>query len=144
VRPVTRPRCRAAHLHDLPDAGVTGVRPWLSVFQAAPYPAPARLDRIDVAIIGELTSGGALRTALGALAPDGATVDSPACDVDLAGAALAVMVDDVPSLRPLAATATTTGWTLAAPLAGDPVYLVAQPPGGAAPWLIAGRTYRGY
>jgi hypothetical protein len=54
------------------------------------------------------------------------------------------MVDDVPSLRPLAATATATGWTLAAPLAGDPVYVVAQPPGGAAPWLVAGRTYRGY
>jgi hypothetical protein len=40
--------------------------------------------------------------------------------------------------------ATATGWTLAAPLAGDPVYLVAQPPGDAAPWLVAGRTYRGY
>jgi hypothetical protein len=52
--------------------------------------------------------------------------------------------DDVPSLHPLAATATATGWTLAEPLAGDPVYLVAQPPGEAAPWLVAGRTYRGY
>jgi hypothetical protein len=32
-----------------PDAGVTGVRLWLSVFLAAPYPTPARLDRIDIA-----------------------------------------------------------------------------------------------
>jgi hypothetical protein len=127
-----------------PDAGVTGVRLWLSVFQAAPYPAPARLDRVDVAVIGELGGDGALRTALGALAPDGVTVGSPRRGVELAGATLAVMVDDVPSLRPLAATATATGWTLAAPLAGDPVYVVAQPPGGAAPWLVAGRTYRGY
>jgi hypothetical protein len=23
-------------------------------------------------------------------------------------------------------------------------YLIAQPPGGAAPWLVAGRTYHGY
>jgi hypothetical protein len=127
-----------------PHAGLTGVRLWLSVFQAAPYPAPARLDRVDVAIIGELGGDGALRTALGALAGDAITVRSPRPDAVLAGAALAVMVDDVPSLRPVAATATATGWTLAAPLAGDPVYLVAQPPGAAAPWLVAGRTYRGY
>ena len=125
-----------------PGAGITGVRLWLSVFQAAPYPEPARLDRIDVAIIGELGGDGGLRTALGALA--GVTVRAPRRGVDLDGASLAVMVDDAPSLRPLAATTTATGWTLAAPLAGDPVYLVAQPPAGAAPWLVAGRTYRGY
>jgi hypothetical protein len=127
-----------------PDAGITGVRLWLSVFQAAPYPEPARLDRVDVAILGELGGDGAQRTALGALAGDGVTLRSPRRGVDLAGGSLAVMVDDVPSLRPLAATATATGWTLAAPLVGDPVYLVAQPPGGAAPWLIAGQTDRGY
>lgn len=131
-----------------PGAGITGVRLWLSVFQAAPYPEPARLDRVDIAILGELGGrlggDGALRTALGALAGDGVTLRSPRRGVDLAGGSLAVMVDDVPSLRPLAATATATGWTLAAPLAGDPVYVVAQPPGGGAPWLIAGRTYRGY
>jgi hypothetical protein len=129
-----------------PGAGITGVRLWLSVFQAAPYPGPARIDRVDVAILGELGGDGGLRTALGALAGDGVTVRAPRRGVDLDGASLAVMVDDAPSLRPLAATATATatGWTLAAPLAGDPVYLVAQPPGGAAPWLVAGRTYRGY
>src|SRR5262249_424514 len=110
-----------------PDAGVTGVRLWLSVFQAAPYPAPARLDRIDVAIIAELTDG-ALRTALGALAGDAITVRSPRQGIPLAAATLAVMADDVPSLRPVAATATATGWTPAPPPARDPGYLGAPPP----------------
>jgi hypothetical protein len=97
---------------------------------------------VDVAILGELGGDGALRTALGALAPDGSPWARRAAGVELAGATLAVMIDDVPSLRPLAATATATGWTLAAPLAGDPVYLVAQPQGWAARrgWSRAGPT----
>lgn len=110
------------------------------MFQAAPYPAPAGLDR-DVAIIGELTLVGEPRSArwLPTESPwTRPTAASPA------GATLAVMVDDVRSLRPLAATATATTRTLAAAPAGDPVDLVAQPPGGAAPWLVAGRTYRGH
>jgi hypothetical protein len=117
-----------------PDAGITGVRLWLSVFQAAPYPAPARLDRIDIV----------LHTALGALADDAVTVRAAPRGVDLGAATLAVMMNDVPSLRPVAATATATGWTLAAPLTGDPVYLVAQPPGEGPPWLVASQTNRGY
>jgi hypothetical protein len=127
-----------------PDAGVTGVRLWLSVYEAPPYPAPARLDRVDIAIIGELTSTGAVRTALGTLSSDGATVRSTGQGIDLAGASLAIVADDVPAARPVAATPTSGGWTLAAPMFSDPAYLVATLRDGGAPWLVAGRTARGY
>ncbi|HEU4734401.1 MAG TPA: hypothetical protein VFT22_41205 [Kofleriaceae bacterium] len=128
----------------LPGAGITGVRLWLSVFRAPASPAPARLDRIDVAIIGELDAGGTLRTALGTLARDRVTLSSAPLGVDLAGASLAVMRDDVPPPQPLAARATATGWTLEAPLTGDPVHVVAIPPGSTTPWLVAGQSHRGY
>jgi hypothetical protein len=122
---------------------VSGVRLWLSVFEAPAYPAPARLDRVDIAIIGELDAAG-LRTALGALAADRIAVSPAAAQgVDLSGASLSVMRDDVPPPQPIAATAVPTGWQLAEPLAGDPVYLVATPR-GAAPWLVASRSHRGY
>jgi hypothetical protein len=127
-----------------PTAGITGVRLWLSVFQAPAAPAPARLDRIDVAIIGELTRDGALRTALGALAKDRVTLSSAQRGVDLAGAPLAVMRNDLPPPQPLAARPTTTGWTLAAPLTGDPVQVLAIPGGAATPWLVATQAHRGY
>jgi hypothetical protein len=52
--------------------------------------------------------------------------------------------DDLPTPRPVTATTTAAGATLAAPLAGDPVYLVATPRGATAPWLVAGRAHRGY
>jgi hypothetical protein len=128
----------------LPIPGITSVRLWLSVFQAPAYPTPAHFERIDVAIIGELGSDGALRTALGSLARDGVTVTSAGHGIDLAAAALATLRDDLPTPRPVTATTTAAGATLAAPLAGDPVYLVATPRGATAPWLVAGRAHRGY
>jgi hypothetical protein len=128
-----------------PSAGVTGVRLWLSVFRAPAYPAPARLDRVDVAILAELDADGALRTATGALAADHVTVSAAAVrGVDLSGASFAVMRDDVPPPQPVAATAIATGWRLAEPLVGDPVYLVATPRGAAAPWVVASRSHRRY
>lgn len=127
-----------------PDAHVTGVRLWLSVFEAPPYPAPAHLERFDIAVIGELTATGTMRTALGTLSYDGTALRSPATGIDLTGASLAIVVDDVPGTRPIAAAPTTGGWTLAAPMFDDPAYVIATPPGGGPPWLVAGRTARGY
>jgi hypothetical protein len=127
-----------------PSAGVSGVRLWLSVFEAPAYPAPARLDRVDIAVIGELGAAG-LRTALGALAADRVTLRSEAAQgVDLSGASLAVMRDDVPPPHAVAATAIPTGWLLAEPLTGDPVHLIATPRGAPAAWLVASRSHRGY
>ncbi|HET7500212.1 MAG TPA: hypothetical protein VFK02_04390 [Kofleriaceae bacterium] len=127
-----------------PSAGITGVRLWLSVFQAPASPAPARLDRVDVAIIGELGADGTLRTALGKLSRDRVTLTPAQLAAELAGASLAVMRDDQPPPQPLAARPTATGWTLEAPLTGDPVHVVAIPTGSTTPWLVAGQSHRGY
>jgi len=50
--------------------------------------------------------------------------------------------DDVPEPSALAATRDADGFTLAAPLAGDPVYLVAAI--GGERWLVTQHASRGY
>ncbi|HET9625462.1 MAG TPA: hypothetical protein VFP84_29040 [Kofleriaceae bacterium] len=40
-----------------PALGVHGVRVLATVFQVAPYPAPAQFDRIDLGVLGELREG---------------------------------------------------------------------------------------
>lgn len=123
-----------------PAAGITAVRIWLVVDRAPPYPAPARLERFDLAILGELDTDGGFRTALGRL--DGSRATSVPRGLDLSGAALIAYRDDLPEPRPIAATRDATGFQLAQPIADDPAYLVAVVRGR--PWLVAQRASRGY
>jgi hypothetical protein len=120
-------------------AGITAARIWLSVDRAPPYPADARLDRSDLAIIGELDVAGRFRCALGRL--DGTRVTTAAHGLDLAAAQLVAYRDDLQAAAPVAAAHDAGGFALAAPLAGDPVYLVAQVDG--LPWLVAQRPGHG-
>jgi uncharacterized membrane protein YphA (DoxX/SURF4 family) len=125
-----------------PRAGITGMRLWLSIFQAPAYPAPARLDRIDIAVLGELDDG-AFRSALGTLLPDGKTWIAPPDAPALAGMELFAIRDDNPEPVAVAATANATGFVLAAPLRGNPVYLIGRAP-TARSWILAYRSRRGY
>jgi hypothetical protein len=126
-----------------PRAEFTGMRHWLSVFQVPAYPAPARLDRVDLAVVGELDRG-AFRSALGTLSPDQRTWIAPAEPPPLAGMSLFAVRGDAPDPVAVAATTTPTGFVLATPLVGDPVYLIGRPAGGGPPWLLAVRSRRGY
>jgi hypothetical protein len=126
-----------------PRAGITGMRLWLSIFQAPAYPAPARVDRLDVAVLGELDRG-AFRSALGTLLPDGRTWIAPPAAPALAGMALFAIRDDDPAPIAIAATPIAAGFVLAEPLHGDPVYLIGRPPGAGPAWLLAYRGRRGY
>jgi hypothetical protein len=123
-------------------AGVTGMRLWLSIFQAPAYPAPARVDRVDVAVMGEL-EGTTFHTALGTLLPDARTWIAPASAPSLAGMQLFAIHDDEPEPVALAATANAAGFVLDAPLHGDPIYLIGRV-GGGRPWVLAYRSRRRY
>jgi hypothetical protein len=125
-----------------PEARITGMRLWLSIFQAPAHPAPARVHRIDVAVLGEL-DGGTYRSALGMLLPDGRTWLAPSTAPALAGMSLVAIRDDNPEPVAVAAHATALGFVLDAPLRGDPVYLIGRVDGGR-PWLLAYRSRRGY
>jgi hypothetical protein len=125
-----------------PHAGITGMRQWLSIFQAPAYPAPARIDRFDVAVLGELDRG-RFRSALGVLLPDARTWLAPASAPELAGMALFAIRDDDPAPVAVAATATAVGLVLDAPLRGDPVYLIGRTERGSS-WVLACRGRRGY
>jgi hypothetical protein len=125
-----------------PGAGITGMRLWLSIFRVPAYPAPARVDRVDVAVLGEL-DGAAFRSALGTLLPGGRTWIAPANAPALAGMALFAIREDEPAPVALAATATAVGFVLDAPLRGDPVYLIDRAGDGRL-WLLAYRSRRGY
>lgn len=126
-----------------PRTTLTGVRLWLSIFQAPAYPAPPRLERFDAAVLGELERG-VFRSALGTLLGDRRTWLAPPGAPALAGMQLFALRDDVPDLVPIAATATPSGFVLAAPLAGDPVYLIGRVPGAPHAWLLAFRCRRRY
>jgi hypothetical protein len=123
-----------------PAAGITAARLWLVVDRAPAYPAAARLERFDLAILGELDADGSFRTALGQL--DGIRVTSSPRGVDLTGATLIGYRNDLPEPQPIAATRDAVGFLLAQPLADDPAYLVAIARGR--PWLIAQRASRGF
>jgi hypothetical protein len=125
-----------------PDAGITGMRQWVSVFQAPAYPAPAHVERFDLAVLGELDHGH-FRSALGTLLPDGKTWIAPPGAPPFADMSLFVVRDDSPALISITATATAVGFVLDAPLTGDPAYLIGRAVDGR-PWLLAFRARRGY
>jgi hypothetical protein len=126
-----------------PGATFTGTRMWLSIFQAPAYPAPARLDRSDIAVLGEL-DGGAFHSAIGTLLPDGRTWIAPPSAPELTGMQLFEIRDDLPVPVLVPAQPTPTGFVLAAPLRGDPIYLIGRTAGQGQPWLLAFRGRRGY
>jgi hypothetical protein len=123
-----------------PAAGITAARLWLVVDRAPPYPAPARLERFDLAILGELDTGGGFRTALGQL--DGTHATCAPRGLDLGAATLIAYRNDLPEATPVPATRDATGFALAQPVADDPAYLVAIVDGR--PWLVAQRSSRGF
>jgi hypothetical protein len=117
---------------------ITGLRLWLTIFQVPAYPAPARLARIDVAVVAEVDRG-RFRSALGVLVPDGRTWIAPPDAPDLAGVQLFALRGDLPEPSPVAATATRSGFVLAAPLPGDVSYLIGRVPGASRSWVLAYR-----
>jgi hypothetical protein len=123
-----------------PEAGITTARIWLVVDRAPPYPAQARLERFDLAIAGELDVDGTFRTALGRL--DGRRVAVAPHGLELGSAELLAYRDDAPEPVPVPAVRDAAGFTLAAPLAGEPVYVVAVIAGQR--WLVAQQARRGY
>jgi len=127
-----------------PGADIQAVRLILSVYVAPAYPAPARLDRVDLARIAELDVHGRFRSAIGALASDRRTIAVGPVGLDLAGAHLIAFRDDAPAPSDLPAIRTSAGFVLAEPLAGDPVYVVLADAGTDERWLVAGRARRGY
>jgi uncharacterized membrane protein YphA (DoxX/SURF4 family) len=124
-----------------PREAITGLRLWLTIFQAPAYPAPARLDRIDLAVVAEVDRG-RFRSALGALLPDGRTWIAPPDAPELAGMQLFELRGDLPQPSPIAAMATRSGFVLATPLPGDASYLIGRAPGALRSWVLAYRRVR--
>jgi len=67
-----------------PELELARVRLWLIVDRAPAYPITARLDRYDLAMIGELDTGGSYRSALGRLTGDRTSIAVTASGLDLA------------------------------------------------------------
>ena len=110
-----------------PTIAFETIRVYETLFVAAPYPEPAALEPHPIAIVGELDADGTYRTLLGSF--DDHHVELRPNHVDVTGARLAYYRDDV--LAPIAIEP-----VLAAPLGGDPIYVVATTRDGR-PWLVA-------
>lgn len=67
-----------------PDYGIVGVRLWLAIYEAPPYPAPAHFELHRIAVIGEIAADGQFHSQLGTK-PTGA---------------LTYYGDDLPQARP--------------------------------------------
>ncbi len=120
---------------------IRGVRLHLTVHVAPAYPAPAGLVRTDLARIAEL-DGDHFQSAVAALGPDRRTISTATDEVDLTAARLHGLAADRPVATELVATRVGARYTLAEPLAGDPVYVVADV--GDVRWLLAWKARRGY
>ena len=118
-----------------PGRGIRGVRHHVTIFEAAPYPAPARFEAYPIAILGELRDDGSFRSVLGTLSAT--TVELRARGVDTTGARLVYYADDRPISWELAATRTSGDRFTIGKLDADPVYVVAVIDG--VPWLVATR-----
>ncbi|HEU0031183.1 MAG TPA: hypothetical protein VFQ53_11160 [Kofleriaceae bacterium] len=116
--------------------GIRGLRHQVALFEAEPYPAPARFDEYPIAVTGELLADGTFRSLLGTLA-DGA-IELRATHVDASRIErLVYYADDRPIRWELAFTREGDRLVLASPLKPDPVYVVAFVDG--TPWLVAQR-----
>jgi hypothetical protein len=141
VRDPERLRRKLASIIELaprkyPDATIRGLRAYVALFEAPAYPAPARFERHDLAITGELQPDGTFRTLLGAATrtPAGLSVELRPRGLDATHARLVVYPATRPT--PLDVVATRTGDRVE--LAGVPagaLYVVAII--DALPWLVA-------
>ena len=136
-------RVRAAVLLDelrrrYRELAIHGVRIYVTMYQAPAYPAPARLEAHDIGVLGELVDE---RWVSHCVALPGTGRTSLAADPALAGAALALYRNGLPStLPPLAPDR-----TLQLPPGRDMLHLVAQlpgPDGVMRPYLVGRRTQR--
>jgi hypothetical protein len=116
-----------------PELGIHGLRHQLAIFEAAPYPAPARFDLYPIAVTGEISADGTFRTMLGTFAAG--VVELRPRGLDPATATLTYFANDRPISWQLAATRDGNRFTVS--LAADPVYIVATVAG--TPWLVATR-----
>lgn len=116
-----------------PQFGIRGLRHYLAIFEAPPYPTPARFDLHKIAVMGELDGSG-FRTVLGTLDAQGVTLRPQ--QVDTRSARLVIYTDDRPVPREQPAPREGERF-LTGPIAGDPLYVVAVI--GDTPWLVATR-----
>jgi hypothetical protein len=115
------------------DIGLHGLRHYLTIFEAPAYPASARFEPKNLAIMGELDRG-TFRTVLGTLDDRGVTLRPR--NVDTTSARLVVYTGDDLARRELTAPRDGDRF-LTGPLDGDPLYVVAVIDG--TPWLVASR-----
>jgi hypothetical protein len=90
-----------------PGHAIRSVRVEVIAIQAPAHPAPARLDRSDLAIVGELDAGGTFRSLLGAIAPasSGWTIAPVPAGLALDGIRFGAHLDNRPERVELAARA---------------------------------------
>ena len=117
-----------------PEFGIRGLRHYLAIFEAPAYPAAARFEAHDIAVMGEIDAAGTFRTVLGTLDKTGVMLRP--VNVDTTGARLATYVDDIPLAHDLVAPRTGDHFATGA-IAGDTLYVVAIIDG--TPWLAATR-----
>ncbi|HSR96697.1 MAG TPA: hypothetical protein VLM79_06570 [Kofleriaceae bacterium] len=136
--PVAFQKRLAAILADIqarfPSFGIHGLRHYLAIFEAPAYPAPARFELHEIAIMGELDASGTFRSVLGALDARGVTLRPQ--HVDTTGARLVAYTDDRPVPREISAPREGERF-LTGTIEGDPLYVVAIVEG--TPWLVATR-----
>ena len=116
-----------------PGLGITGLTHHLVIFEAPAYPGPARFDRHPIAITAAL-DGKSFATLVGSTWR-GTTIMLAPQNVDTTNARLVYYADDRPEPHELAATHVGDTFTLAAPIDGKPIYVVAVI--GDASWLVA-------
>ena len=123
--------------HRYPALAIRGVRVYVTMYQAPAYPAPAHLEAHDLGILGELVDD--VWTSHYLAFPGNGRI-SLAADPALAGAALALYRDGLPSTCP--PRSPDTG-SLQLPPGRDMLHLVARlpgPDGVARPYLVTRRT----
>jgi len=121
-----------------PDLTITGLRHYLTIFEAPAYPARARFDRYPLAITGELLPDGTFRSALGTWTSTttGSTVTPRALGLDLTFATLEIYRDNERTPAAIAITRIGSSFTLPS-VEGDPLYAVVVIDG--VRWLVASR-----
>lgn len=141
LRDPERVRRRLASILELaprkyPDATIRGLRAYVALFEAPAYPAPARFERHDLAITGELAPDGAFRSLLGTATrtPAGVVAELRPRGLDASRARVVVYAANRPAPLDVAATRTGDRIELRGAPAG-PLYIVAIV--DELPWLIA-------
>ncbi len=128
-----------------PNFGVRGLRLWITIYEAPAYPGPARFDKRQIAILGELAPAGAgltFRTMLGRF--DEVSLTLAPRDIDVSAPRLVYYRDEIPEPIDVRVPFSANRFELAKqPLPGNPRYFVAIVAG--MPWLVASdarRTWR--